>query len=163
MRFLLWLEQTAPSIWIRESPSLWGFPFILLLHTVGLGVAAGFGVALNVWWLRESPGESSVPLQAGFTVAGIGFALALASGLLLLLAYPTKALTDGVFYVKIALIVAALGQLGWLRPRFAGGSSSGRRAFAVAAIVAWLGAIVAGRFLAYTYNYLTAVGWQLGY
>src|SRR5690606_3822896 len=43
------LEQTALSVWLRESPTMWGFPFVLFLHTLGLGIAAGLGVALNLW------------------------------------------------------------------------------------------------------------------
>src|SRR5206468_4715679 len=26
------------SVWVRESPSLWAFPFILICHTVGMGI-----------------------------------------------------------------------------------------------------------------------------
>ena len=35
------VEQTALSVWVRESPSLLAFPFILYLHTLGLALLAG--------------------------------------------------------------------------------------------------------------------------
>ena len=43
MSFLVWLEQTGLSVWIREAQTLWAFPFILFLHTLGLGVAVEHG------------------------------------------------------------------------------------------------------------------------
>ena len=183
MSFLVWLEQTAVSVWIRETPTLWGFPFILFLHTLGLGVVAGLSVALNVWVLKLAQRSPTTPLAPVFPAIWIGFTVALASGVLLLIAYPTKALTDWVFYLKIALIVAALAQLQRLRRRvFGPGAGVGDvrggepaaaagaapapvtaayrdpalRASAVVAIALWIGAVVTGRFLAYTYEYLTA-------
>jgi hypothetical protein len=45
---LAWLEATAPSVWLRESPSLWAFPFVLILHTVGMGFLAGTNVAMDL-------------------------------------------------------------------------------------------------------------------
>ena len=35
------LEATSLSTWLRESPSLWAFPFVLILHTVGLAFFVG--------------------------------------------------------------------------------------------------------------------------
>ena len=39
--------MTALSTWLRESPSLWAFPFVLILHTVGLAFLVGANVALD--------------------------------------------------------------------------------------------------------------------
>lgn len=164
MNILAGLEQTALSVWLRESPTIWGFPFILFLHTLGLGIVAGLGVALNLWALGWAERYPAAPLQRAFPVASAGFALALVSGLLLLAAYPTKALTDPVFYLKLALIGGALAQLGWLRRRLfdtpfadrAVRPSRSMRLFAGVALALWAGAVLTGRLLAYTYNYLTA-------
>lgn len=159
MGFLVWLEQTAFSVWLREAPTLWAFPFVLFLHTVGLGVAAGFGVVINVWLLRFAKRYPGAPVAHAFTVALAGFTLALGSGVVLLIAYPTKALTDWVFYLKLALIVAALAQLQLLRRR---AFDPALRPSAVIALVSWIGAVVTGRFLAYTYEYLTAADMLAG-
>ena len=43
-----WIETTALSIWLRESPSLWAFPFVLILHTVGLAFLVGSNVC-SAW------------------------------------------------------------------------------------------------------------------
>jgi hypothetical protein len=46
--FFRWLESTAVSAWIVESPSLFAFPGILAVHTVGLGLLAGLNGALDL-------------------------------------------------------------------------------------------------------------------
>ena len=46
-------EQNAFSVWVRESPSLLAFPFILYLHTLGLAMLAGINVGLDVWLLAR--------------------------------------------------------------------------------------------------------------
>lgn len=171
MSFLVWLEQTGVSVWVRESPTVWGFPFILFLHTLGLGIAAGLGVALNLWVIGFAERHPAAPLRRAFPAAWAGFTLALVSGVLLLVAYPTKALTDPVFYVKLALIVAALWQLQWVRRRFFEAPSAERpvrprpsmRRLAGVALVLWGGAVLTGRLLAYTYNYLTAAQLMLSF
>jgi hypothetical protein len=44
--FLIWLEATSLSTWIRDSPSVFAFPTILSLHTVGMGLVAGLSAAI---------------------------------------------------------------------------------------------------------------------
>jgi len=43
-----WIESTAFSVWMRESPSIFSFPIILAVHTIGLGLLAGINVALDL-------------------------------------------------------------------------------------------------------------------
>lgn len=161
---LVWLEQTALSVWVRESSTLLAFPFILFLHTLGLGIVAGLAVGLDVWLLRFAAGRPSAPLAPFVPVIWLGFAIALVSGVLLLLAYPTKALTSPVFYAKIAAIAVALVQLQWLRKRVLAGPAAHEpyvpdtktRTVAWVSIALWVTAIFLGRLLAYTYLYLMA-------
>jgi hypothetical protein len=90
-----------------------------------------------------------------------GFWLNAVSGVLLLIAYPTKALTNPVFYLKLTLIGVAVRILVILRRRLRGDElamtiSARVKMLAVSSLVCWGGAIVAGRLLAYTYSRLTA-------
>lgn len=164
MPYLAWLEQTSISVWVRETPSLLAFPFVLFLHTLGLGIAAGLGVALCLWILALAHRYPMEPMRRFFPAAWIGFTIALVSGVLLLLAYPTKALTSPVFYVKIAAIVVALVQVQWMRERVLVGAAAHEpyvpdaktRAVAWVSIALWTTAIFLGRLLAYTYTYLMA-------
>lgn len=170
MSFLVWVEQTGLSLWIREASTLWAFPFVLFLHTLGLGVVGGLSVALNLWVIAFASRHRVPPLRAFFPFIWAGFAINLVSGVLLLIAYPTKALTDPVFYLKIALIVAALSHLEWLRRSVLAGWDPGQslevgpgvRALSVASILLWAGAVLTGRLLAYTYNYMTAADLLFG-
>ena len=164
MGFLIWLEQTSLSVWVRESPSLWAFPFILFLHTLGLAFVGGIAVAVNIWLLAFAREHPFAPLGQLLPVMWTGFTVNLVSGVLLLVAYPAKALTNPVFYVKLALVGFAMGEIEWLRKlaladRPASATlerTAGVAALASAALVAWGGAVFTGRFLAYTHRILLA-------
>src|SRR5690606_4962322 len=129
-----------------------------------LGIAAGMSVALNLWVLGWAERYPAAPMRGAFPIVWLGFTIALVSGVLLLIAYPTKALTDPVFYLKLALIAAALWQVQWIRRRLFEADGAGAlqspspamRRSAGAALVLWAGAVLTGRLLAYTYHYLTA-------
>jgi hypothetical protein len=91
-------------------------------------------------------------------LAWTGFAMIAFSGLLLLIAYPAKALTNPVFYVKLGLIaasVALLARMGRsLRTDTSTFEARGARTLAIATLLAWMLTITAGRLLPYTYRYL---------
>lgn len=160
MGVLAWIEQTSLSVWIREAPTLWAFPFILFLHTLGLGFLVGINVAFNLWVIGFAERYPLAPMQRFFPVMWAGFWINAASGTLLLVAYPAKALTDPVFYTKIVLIVAAVAQLQWLRDALFVRADATQpaaitrrvRVVATTTLVLWAGAILTGRLLAYTYN-----------
>lgn len=155
--WLRWVEASSLSIWINESPSLLAFPGILAAHTIGLGLLAGLNAALD---LRLLGIARDIPPQA-FTrflpVMWVGLWLNVLTGIALLIAYPTKALTNPVFYLKLALIAAALTLLRIILRR-AGVTSSPSpnvKLLAIASLAIWAAAITAGRLLAYTCSRLT--------
>lgn len=158
-----WIEQSALSLWVREAPTLLAFPTVLIFHTVGMGFLVGANLAVD---LRVLGAGRRVPLslmEKFFPVMAFGFFINALSGLLLLIAYPTKALTNPLFYVKLALIALALVLTWWLRNNVLRDPAAehGRIAFkpkvlAAASMLLWAGAIGTGRFLAYTYTYLMA-------
>jgi len=161
--FLIWLESTALSQWIVGSESMFAFPGILALHAIGMGFAVGICLALDLRVLGVAPGVRIAEMRRFVPVVWAAFWLNAVSGVLLLIGYPTKALTNPVFYLKLLLIGVGL----WLFKRI------GRRVFddagderaqsplvqrlAIFSLVCWVGAITAGRFLAYTYHRLTAL------
>ena len=156
--FFTWLEATAFSVWVRESPSVFAFPIILAVHTIGLGLLAGISVALD---LRMLGFAARIPLsefRRFWPLMWVGLWLNVASGLALVAAYPTKALTNPIFYLKLGLIAVALFILRAVRPfRTADAGAAAvpparrTRRLAVVSLACWAGAITAGRFLAYTY------------
>ena len=80
--------------------------------------------------------------------------------LLLLIAYPTKALTNPLFYIKLSMVVIAVVLLYRIvadvlpapeadsKPHPAKG-----KVLAIASLAAWLLLIAAGRYLAYTHKW----------
>jgi hypothetical protein len=152
-----WLESTTLSLWIVESPSLFAFPGILAAHTVGLGLLAGLNGALDLrllGFVRSIPPAAFVRF---LPVMWCGLWLNVLTGIALLLAYPTKALTNPVFYLKLSLIAAALVILRNLlrHIRAALPVSGTTKILAVVSLMTWAAAITAGRLLAYTCTRLT--------
>jgi hypothetical protein len=156
------IEQNAFSVWVRESPSLLAFPFILYLHTLGLAMLAGINVGLDFWLLARKA-VPSFDLKGIYRVMWLGFGVNLLSGLALLAAYPAKALTNWVFFAKLTLVVVAL----WVLERLKGelvvaeGAAARElslraRRLALLSLFVWAGTILAGRYLAYTHHILLA-------
>lgn len=155
--FLIWLEHTSFSIWVRESPSVvFGFPGLLILHAIGMGFLAGIHGSISLRILGIAPGISLDGMRSYFPFLWFGLVINVFSGVSLLIGYPTKALTNPLFYLKLALIAAALYTLRWTQRNVLGRaqwpSSAGR--VAGLSIFFWFSAIFAGRFLAYTYSKL---------
>jgi hypothetical protein len=158
--FYAWIEHTALSIWIRESLSIFAFPGILTLHTLGLAFLAGTQVAIDLRLLGVAPLLPIAPLERFFVVSWWAFWVSLVTGILLVVAYPAKAFTNPLFYVKLTLIALATWTAVRVRGVLAGvaagdvaGDALARR-LAAASLLLWAGAIVSGRLLAYTYSRL---------
>jgi hypothetical protein len=161
--FFVWLEATFLSTWIRESTSVFAFPSILSLHTIGMGFAAGISAALDLRILGFAPAVPLLELKRFLPVMWIGFWVNAVSGVLLLIAYPTKAFTNPVFYLKLTFIaLALLGVRSMARSVFEdeaidlNPATRTARWLAASSLICWAGAITAGRLLAYTYRHLTA-------
>jgi hypothetical protein len=154
-------ELNPFSVWVRESPSLWAFPFILYLHTLGLAMLAGLNVGLDVWLLARKT-VPSFDLKSIYRVMWLGFGINLLSGLALLAAYPAKALTNWVFFAKLTAVALGLWVLQRLKGELAVTDGITRevtaraRHLAMSSLLLWAATIFAGRLLAYTYTILLA-------
>ena len=163
--FLAWVESTALSQWVVGSPSMFAFPGILVLHAIGMGFAVGISAALNLRILGVAPQVPLKEMRRFLPVLWAGFWLNAVSGVLLLIGYPTKALTNPVFYLKLTLIAVAMTLLVRIsRKVFPDEPASTApdsellptlRRLAITSLACWAGAITAGRLLAYTYVRLT--------
>jgi hypothetical protein len=153
------IEHSALSEGIRGSESLLAFPGIITLHALGLAFLAGGSAAIDLRVLGFAPG---IPLKAMgrlLPVVWLAFAANAVSGTLLLIAYPTKALTNPLFYVKLSLVALGMG-LVWrigstvLRDPDGGQPvAAGPKVLALASLATWIAIIMAGRFLAYTHTW----------
>ena len=161
MEHLAAFEATAFSTWMRES----GFAFFstLILHAIGMGFIAGVHAATDLRVLGVAPRVPLSMMSRFRPVGRMALVVVSLSGVLLLVAYPTKALTNPVFYVKLLAAGTALLVGRSLARRVlddttydAGAVPSRARALAALSLVLWVTVITTGRLLAYTYNILMA-------
>lgn len=160
--FLQTIEDTALSTWLRESESAFAFYFVLLFHTFGLALLVGANVVVDLRLLGFARAIPLAPMQRLFRIMWIGFAINALSGVLLVIAYPTKSLTNPDFYVKLTIIGLAIWVMAKLQNNvFAdtsldeGEMTARGTKLAKWSLALWFAAITAGRLLAYTYKYLT--------
>jgi hypothetical protein len=144
------LETSGFSAWVRESGSLWSFPGILLVHTYGMGVLVGVILAVDLSILGFVPALPLAPLQKFFPLVWVAFWLNAITGAILFAADATK-LINVDFGIKMTFIVLAVINQRMIQKRLFGAAPSGAHAKALAwmSMVCWLGAITAGRLLAY--------------
>lgn len=160
--FLAWVEASALSQWVVTSPSIFAFPGILVLHAIGMGFAVGISAAMDLRILGVARGVPLAEMRRLLPFLWVGFWLNAASGLLLLIGYPTKALTNPVFYLKLILIAVAMTLVVRISRQASDHPNAAASEFpaplrrlAVISLVCWAGAITAGRLLAYTYSRLS--------
>ena len=162
--FLAFIEHSDLSEWIRGSESLFAFPAIITLHTIGMGFLAGGSTAIDLRILGVAPGISLRAMGRFMPLLWLAFAVNAVTGILLLIAYPTKAFTNPVFYVKLVLIAVAVGLVYRIgrtvlgapeAPMQRGSAPEARNAkpLALASLAAWVALITAGRLLAYTHRW----------
>ena len=156
MDLLLWLEESGLSTWLRESQSIMAFPFVLALHTVGLGLVVGCTVVVNLRLLGGASRIPLKPLEKYFSIMWLGFAVNAVSGVMLFAKEATTVSSSVLFWVKMALIALAMWVVTRIRaqvfddPLIDTHPVPGRvRALALASILLWAAAITAGRLLAY--------------
>ena len=152
---LAWLEGSAPAVWTRESTSIWGYPTILTLHTLGLGILVGANSLVDLRLLGFAPRIQVAWLRSLFPVMWWAFALNAVTGFLLFLSDAAHRAGQRVFQVKLVLVILALAVTLVVR-RFIGRSDertantdTGGKVLAWLSLLLWTGAIVAGRLTAY--------------
>jgi hypothetical protein len=155
-----WIEHSALSDWIRGSDCVCAFPMIVTLHNIGMAFLAGCGIAIDLRIIGFAQGIPLKPLARLLPLMWLAFAINATTGVLLLIAYPTKALTNPLFYIKLSLVVVALTLVYFVARdvlRRAGPEgkpvAANARALAGASLAAWLVLIAAGRYLAYTHKW----------
>jgi hypothetical protein len=155
MGVLVWLESLPLSVWVHESPSVWAQPTVLTLHTMGMGVLVGASWVLDLRLLGIS---RNIPLSAFrwvFRAVTVGLIVNIVTGVLLFAQRATSLGTAMPFLIKMGLVVASVATLVPLRSLVFHSDadqcevSGSARLLAIASILAWSGAITAGRLLAY--------------
>jgi hypothetical protein len=157
MEVLARLEASGFATWVRESGSLWAYPLILTLHTVGLSFLVGGKAVVDLRLLGFGRGIPFAPLGALFSMMWAGFFINAGSGLALFAADATIKARQSVFWIKLALIGLGVVNIRSTRAFLTreatsleqGMVSPRGRALALMSLVIWAGAITAGRLMAY--------------
>lgn len=153
------IENSAFATFVRESPTLFGYTAVLSLHAIGLAIVAGVNavVALRLLGIaREIPLRPVVKL---FPLMYAGFWVNALSGVALLSANASGMLVNTMFWIKMVFIALAVAVMRVMRQTIfsdaalaGGGVEDARgRQLAIASLVCWTGAIIAGRMTAYPY------------
>ena len=151
-----WLENTAVAIWVGES--LWGYPFMLGLHVIGLAIVVGTFVMRDLRLLGRFAGIRYESLDSLRKLGWTGFVINAVSGCFLFTSQATTFATSTPFLMKISMIFIAAILAAVIQNRMrdeaaswdASGAATGSvRVLAVASIAMWMGAIIAGRLTAY--------------
>ena len=148
------LETSTFSTWLRESPSVWAYPTILTLHTLGLGVLVGANWMVDLRVLGVGRGLPLSLLSRAFPIMWAGFWLNAISGVLLFVADPAKATTT-IFMWKLAIIAVGVAFVLLLKRKVYGRgvemdrASLGVKTVAAVSLMLWIAAIATGRWMAY--------------
>src|SRR5262245_26388720 len=156
MQFMWALEDSSFAQWIAGAPTIWAYPSILTFHTVGMAMVVGASAVLDLRLLGVGPQVPVDRLKGVFRPLWFGFWLNAVTGVLLFVAHAAEKVVQEVFYVKLALIALALITVARIRRQVfpAGSTASGpiaprTKLLAIASLVLWVGAITAGRLMAY--------------
>lgn len=157
--FLQRLQDSSLGVWVSTSPSLLAYPTILTLHTVGLAMVVGPNAVLNLRVLGFGRGIDFAALRPIFRVMLVGLIINASTGLALFISEAADKGTTYTFWTKLAIIAVALVVAVLMKRRLypagavtapsAHAITPGLRSLAVLSCVLWVGAIFAGRLMAY--------------
>ena len=145
------IENSAFTDWFLLS--MWGFPTFIAIHSVGMAIAAGLGLVLSLRYFGFRDQFSSSVLGTLFRVAWVGFFVNLITGLALLASRISEYLFDSTFLIKMAFVFVAFASTYALHRDFRlfdrRPEKWAMQAFAFVTVIAWVGAITTGRWIAY--------------
>jgi hypothetical protein len=152
-----WTEANAFLNWLRESSSIWAYPTVFFLHTAGLVFTAGASIIINMRLLGAAPELPIAPLARFYRPIWIGIWLTAISGLVMLASDLQTKLGNKVFTYKMTFVVIAVVLTVLMRRRIefseremvASQVTVSTRVLAAASLLSWLGAVAAGKFMAY--------------
>ena len=157
MGFLEWLQATWVGKLVAES--LWGYPLLETIHSIGMAMMIGSLGLINLRVLGYKPELPLLDTRALLPLAWIGFTLNAISGTLLFTSDAVYFWGKYTFRIKMVLIIlgginaALLGQRVF-RAAAAGAPApaanlAGTKWIALLSLVFWFGAVIAGRLIAY--------------
>ncbi len=131
--------------------SVWAYPALEIVHICGIALLLGNLVLLEMRVFGRGAGldvKALATLSLG--IAGIGFLLAAASGLLMFASQAAELLTNRAFTLKMVLLMLAACNAAWFHGRDSLARFDGlARVQMVASSLIWLAVVACGRWIAY--------------
>ena len=148
------LEASAFSTWVREATTIWAYPTVLTLHTVGLAVLVGANAAVDLRFLGFGRQIALSQMERFFPAMWIGFWLNAITGVMLFTTDPITKGTTILFMIKLGLVAAGVLLIVLLRRTVYGHGREARvtfaaKTFAALSLLVWVGATATGRLMAY--------------
>src|SRR5262249_22851510 len=155
-QFCVWLDQTPLSQTIQTQA--WIVPTVQTVHILAIALVATSALMIDLRVIgivgRDQPmarvGERFLPF------VWWPLLVLLATGAIMIICQPARALRSGVFQLKMALVVVAMIVTFILQGSLSQAAVSERTrgaapAMAIVSILLWVGIICAGRWIAYSY------------
>lgn len=150
------LQSSALSTWVREASTVWAYPTILTLHTLGLGILVGVNAMVDLRLLGVGRQIPLTIMEGFFPAMWFGFWLNAITGFMLFAADPITKGATVLFAVKLGLVAIGVVLIVILRRALYGGAPSDAiivspfaRRCAGLSLFVWVVATAAGRMMAY--------------
>lgn len=156
MGLFTWIEGTALAEYIRVSA--YGYPIMIMLHSLGLAIMVGLSVVLSLRVLGLFKAIPFSSLYKLLRVAWIGFVVNFVSGGALFSSSATGYMVDWTFLTKMTMVI--LGAIfvgimqGMIKTALATGQAGGEASSSLKTVAwfsigAWTIAMITGRLIAY--------------
>ena len=131
--------------------SVWAYPALEVLHICGIALLLGNLVLLEMRVFGRGAGLDIKALASlSLGIAGVGFSLAAATGLLMFASQAAELLTNRAFTLKMVLLMLAGCNAAWFHGRASLAKLDGvARMQMVLSSLIWLAVVVCGRWIAY--------------
>lgn len=156
MGLFTWIEGTTIAEIVRISA--YGYPIMIMLHSLGLAIMVGLSVVLSlrvIGFFKVIPFSSLYRL---LKVAWVGFVVNFVSGGALFASNATGFIVDPVFLTKMSMVILGAIFVAVMQSMIKGvlatgqgeaAASTGLTVMAWLSIVAWTIGMVTGRLIAY--------------
>jgi hypothetical protein len=152
---LEWLANTPYAMWVNQS---WGWPLALTIHAFGTATVVGlmFIIGLRLLGMFRTIPYASLNKLIPLIWIAVGFQFI--SGVTLWMTKPAQYLADGMFEIKLTLVVMAIVVMWYFQNTMkrevagweaAGTVSSRGVKFVTASCLLWAAVTIGGRLTAY--------------
>jgi hypothetical protein len=155
--FLVGIENTGISLFIRESSSLLGFPTILTTHAFGYCFILATNAIVSARMLGFAKSIPFKPLRRLFPVMWIGLILTTITGVLLVMAAAEKRVPNPILWFKMLLLAVATPMMWKFQMKVfedpavdENNIPASARTMAVLQIALWVLIMISGRLIPYS-------------